>query len=122
MGIQGDASKALSHAQKSVFVEPSRSAARRSLAVLSLQNENPEAALAALSSVSAGIDGDSAEGLGLQAVARALRLKTNQEEQHEDALEAKKLAQKGVMLAPWEIKNWESLAYVRTRTEGVIVL
>ncbi|EIM82722.1 uncharacterized protein STEHIDRAFT_63802 [Stereum hirsutum FP-91666 SS1] len=125
---QGEKGKALSHAQKSLFAEPSRSSARRTLAVLALQNEDPEAALAALSAASAGIDEGSAEGsaegLALQAVARALKGHGNVSEEREEEqkiIEAKKLAQQSVMLAPWEVKNWETLAFVRTRTEGIVV-
>lgn len=116
--------KAFSHAQKSVFAEPSRSAARRTLSVLALQNEDPEAALAVLSAVSAGVDEGSAEGLALQAVARALKGPDEHGEEGEEEqriTDAKKLAQKSVMLAPWEGKNWESLAFVRMRTEGIVV-
>lgn len=92
--------------------------------MLALQNEDPEAALAALSAASAGIDEGSAEGLALQAVARALKGPDNISEDREEEqkiIEAKKLAQKSVMLAPWEVKNWETLAFVRTRTEGIVV-
>lgn len=118
--LQGEIEKALSHAQKSVFAEPSRTTARRTLAVLSLQNEDPETALATLSAVSAGIDEGSAEGLALQAVARALKGNNDSSEEGQKTADAKKLAQKAVMLAPWEVKNWESLAFVRTRTEGIV--
>lgn len=119
--LQGEIEKALSHAQKYVFAEPSRATARRTLAVLSLQNEDPETALATLSAVSAGIDEGSAEGLALQAVARALEGNDDGSEEGQKIADAKKLAQKAVMLAPWEVKNWESLAFVRTRTEGIVV-
>lgn len=89
-----------------------------------LQNEDPEAALAALSALSAGVDEGSAEGLALQAVARALKgpgEHSEEEEEGQKIVDAKKLAQKSVMLAPWEMKNWESLAFVRTRTEGIVI-
>lgn len=113
--------KALSHVQKSVFAEPSRSAARRTLAILALENEDPDAALATLSAMAAGVDAGSAEGLALRAVARALRVTEDGEEKIRDVAEAKSLAQKSVMLAPWETKHWESLAFVRSRTEGIVV-
>ena len=47
--------------------------------------------------------------VGLRAVARALS------DDEEGLKEAWSLAQKGVMLAPWDRKSWNVLAYLRSR-------
>lgn len=104
--MQGDVAQALSVAQKSVFVEPSRSQNRRQLATLAMQAGNPTSAGAILdgtSSASAMGHNEMRHALGAQAIAAA----------QSDPEAAGVLAQKAVMLAPWEPANWRAYAYSR---------
>jgi superkiller protein 3 len=108
---QGKLTAALSEAQKAVHVEPAREDARRTLATLLLQCSEPAAAAGALVSSQRGEGdiGELRESIGLRAVAKALsRDKGNLNE-------AWSMAQKGVMLAPWDRRSWEVLAYLRSR-------
>jgi superkiller protein 3 len=98
----------LSEAQKAVHVEPAREEARRTLATLLLQCGEPDAARAIISQ--GGENGDIADlraSIGLGAVARALS------GDEEGLKEAWSMAQKGVMLAPWDRRSWDVLAYLR---------
>jgi len=107
---QGDISRARLESQKAVFAEPSRREARHTLASLALQSARPSAARASL----AGSEDDITalrDSVGLQAVAEALNAGTNLERSRT----AGKLAQKAVMLAPWNRRNWEVFAYVRSQ-------
>jgi len=107
---QGNITEALSEAQKAVHIEPARDDARRTLATLLLQSGEPAAARAVISQ---GGDSDIADvraSIGLRAVALALS------GGEESLKEARKMAQKGVMLAPWDRKSWEVLAYLRSRS------
>ncbi|KAH9895045.1 TPR-like protein [Cubamyces lactineus] len=109
---QGDAKQALSVAQKAVYTEPERTDVRRELASLTLRNGQSAAALAILGG-SAQTQSDFAElraSLALHAIALSV--------EGGDGLtvsEAIRLAQKGVMLSPWDKQGWEALAYVRSR-------
>ncbi|KAH9858634.1 TPR-like protein [Lenzites betulinus] len=107
---QGDTRQALSAAQKAVFAEPARTDARRSLASLALRTGESGAALATLESGSHA-HGDLAElraALALHAVALCV-------ESAQDAPAALRLAQKAVVLSPWDRRAWEALAYIRSR-------
>ena len=77
-----------------------------------LQCGEPAAAAGALVSSQRGeVDiGELRESIGLRAVAKAL---SHHEE--ENLNEAWSMAQKGVMLAPWDRRSWEVLAYLRSR-------
>ncbi|GJE96722.1 TPR-like protein [Phanerochaete sordida] len=101
---QGDLPRALAVVQKLVLREPSRSQSRRQLAALALQAGNPTSARAVLDAASAGAGPSElrrALGLGAIAAARA------------DPEAARGLAQKAVMLAPWEASDWRACAYSR---------
>ena len=100
----------MSEAQKAVHVEPAREDARRTLATLLLQCGEPAAAQAVISQGSENGDiADLRASIGLRAVARALS------DDEEGLNEAWSLAQKGVMMAPWDRKSWNVLAYLRSR-------
>jgi superkiller protein 3 len=100
--MKGNATKAISVAQSSVFSKPSLLSARRDVASLILKQGKPMPAFAILSAQENSLDHER-EALGLKAVA-------------ETGSEAVRLAQKAVKISPWEIKNWEMLAYVRSTT------
>ncbi|KAJ6593707.1 TPR-like protein [Mycena capillaripes] len=103
---QENAEKALAVAQGAVFAEPVRSDARNQLATLSIQGGNHSSALALLSASSHDSDTlDTARAsLALQAVTESLN--------GDESKIAKRQAQKAVFLSPWEVRNWEALAYV----------
>ena len=98
--------------QKAVFAEPDRPDVRRKLTSLALQKGEGATALAILGGSSyAGADFTQLRSLlGLHAVALCLEADTN------TVAEAQRLAQKGVILLPWNKRSWETLAYVRSRT------
>jgi len=99
----------LSEAQKAVHVEPAREDARRTLATLLLQCGEPTAAQAIISQAGENSDiADLRASIGLRVVARALS------RDEEDLKEAWSLAQKGVMLAPWDRRSWNVLAYIKS--------
>jgi superkiller protein 3 len=105
---QGKLTAALSEAQKAVHVEPSREDARRTLATLLLQCGEPSAARAVISQGGENSDiADLRASIGLRAVARA------RSGDEEGVREAWSLAQKGVMLAPWDRRSWDVLAYLQ---------
>jgi len=107
---QGNLTAALSEAQKAVHVEPAREDARRTLATLLLQCGEPAAARAVISQAGENSDiSDLRASIGLRAVARALS------GDEEGLKEAWSLAQKGVMLAPWDRGSWNVLAYIKSR-------
>ena len=97
--------QAQSVAQKAIHAEPSRPAPKRTLAALSVQEGQPEVALAILGSQTE----QDRESLGLIAIAESMV--------GEDGA-ATRRAQKAVRLAPWEIRNWQTLAYVRKQTNN----
>ncbi|KAI0633616.1 TPR-like protein [Trametes polyzona] len=108
---QGEAQQARSVAQKAVYAEPARTDARRSLAALTLRSGAPAAALAILGSPESRAQGDFAAlraALALHAVALCVKAR-------ESAPEALRLAQKAVVLSPWDKQAWEAVAYVRSR-------
>jgi superkiller protein 3 len=101
---------ALSEAQKTVHVEPAREDARQTLATLLLQCGEPAAARAVISQAGENSDiADLRASIGLAAVARALS------GDEEGLKEAWSLAQKGVMLAPWDRGSRNVLAYIKSR-------
>ena len=96
-----------------MYAEPERTDVRRELASLTLRKGESAAALAILSG-SAQTQSDFAElraSLALHAVALSVEGGDS-----ETVSEAIKLAQKGVMLSPWDKQGWEALAYVRSRS------
>ncbi|KAI0063698.1 superkiller protein 3 SKI3 [Artomyces pyxidatus] len=104
---QGDVGEARSHAQKAVFAEPARADGRRALAVLALQSGETAAARAVLAGAGSGADVEEArKTAGLRAIAEA---------EGGEGDEARRLAQKAVLLEPWNARNWEVLAYATSR-------
>ncbi|KAF8170200.1 superkiller protein 3 SKI3 [Mycena galopus ATCC 62051] len=108
---QGNVEKALAVAQGAVFAEPSRWDVRNQLATLSIQQGNHTSALALLSA--SNRDSDTLD-IARASLARAsLALQAVTEAFNGDVSKvAKRQAQKAVFLAPWEVRNWEALAYV----------
>ena len=106
---QGDVARARSVAQKSVLLEPSRVQSRRQLAVLELQDHNPTSARAVLDGTaavgSASCD-EARDSLGMRAVAAV----------GADPSSAPMLAQRAVMLTPWNRANWTACAYSKCST------
>ena len=99
--------------QKAVFAEPERPEVRRNLASLTLQQGAGAAALAILGG-SANSRTDFAQlrtSLALHAVSLCLEATTTDD----STAQAQRLAQKGVMLSPWDRRGWETLAYVRSK-------
>jgi len=112
---QGDVPKALSVAQRAAFAEPSRPEIRRQLASLTLQQGDSAAALAVIAGLSQSRDDNLAQlrdSLALHAVSLSL----NHGSDPERCKEAHRLAQKAVILAPWEMRNWQALAYTSSHS------
>lgn len=109
---QGDLSRALSVAQGAVFAEPSQPEARAQLAALAIQNGGNNRALAILAGL-AGRTGDLRKLPSLSAIARAPGTEV------EDGRVALQEAQRAIMLGPSELRNWQTLAYVRSRAVNV---
>ncbi|KAF8270248.1 TPR-like protein [Lactarius quietus] len=106
---QGNVTAALSEAQRALHAEPARENARRELATLLVQIG--EAAVAR-SIICQGRESDIADlrqSIGLRAVAKALS------DDDESLKQARCMAHKSVMLAPWDRTNWQVLAYVKSR-------
>ncbi|KAH9947609.1 TPR-like protein [Amylocystis lapponica] len=106
---QGDATRALSVAQTAVFAEPSRADARRELAALTLQQGASGAARAVIAgSAPAREDGMAQlrESLALHATVLC---------RDGSGAEARRLAQKAVMLSPWRLREWQALGYCAER-------
>ncbi|KDQ57736.1 hypothetical protein JAAARDRAFT_35420 [Jaapia argillacea MUCL 33604] len=109
---EGAFDKAISIAQSAVFAEPSRPEARREASTLALQHGLPDAALAVLVGAAAEDDQEHLRGsLSVQAIANALN-------PNGDFDTVRSLAQKAVMLSPWDEQNWQALGYARARFEG----
>jgi superkiller protein 3 len=110
--VKGDATQALSVAQKAVLTEPARPEARQELATLTLQRGEHGPALAVFAGTRTGDNLDDVrESLGLQAVVESLNPDTVR---GKDAL---RHAQKAIMLSPSQLRNWQILAYVRAQTK-----
>jgi superkiller protein 3 len=107
VATQGDIAGATAEAQKAVFAEPDSADARRTLATLVLQTHGPAAARAVLAARDGDMDAQR-RALGLRAVAEA----------DIGGAGAHAMAQRAIMLAPWERHNWEVLAYVRSKACG----
>lgn len=103
---QGDVQQALSVSQKAVIVEPSRPEIRQTLAELVLQQGDGEGSLAVLAATHQESLAQQRDSLYLRAIARCVNAKT-QEEAHQ-------LAHKAVMLTPWDKRNWQALAFVKS--------
>lgn len=107
---QNNISEALSIAQHALLSEPARQEMRRETASLTLQADDAGSALAILSGAQArGNIEDLLKSSRIRAVALAL-------EEQGDLEEARKVAQKSVMLAPWDKDNWRTLAFTQCRS------
>ena len=106
---QGNLTAALSQAQMAVHAEPAREDSRRTLATLLLQCGDPAVARPVIAQVRDNDVGELRKSIGLRAVATALS------EDKQSQREAWSLAQKGVMLAPWDRRSWKILSYMRSR-------
>lgn len=102
---QGDTTKALAIAQQAIHNEPSLLSPKVTLASLALQQGQHSAALALLKSQNENL-ANMRESLGLRAVAESMS---------GEVQEAIRGAQKAIMLTPWEVRNWQTLALVRTQ-------
>lgn len=73
-----------------------------------LQTNEPAVALPVISQGRGGEISDLRQSMGLRAIAKAL---SNDEE---GLKEARSMAHKSVMLAPWDRRNWHVLEYVKS--------
>jgi len=107
---QGDTTQALSVAQHAVYTEPSLSSPKRTLASLNLQQGQHASALAILASQPGENVVNVRDALGLSAIAGSMGKPGD-----EGLRDAMRRAQKATILAPWDVKNWQTLAYVKSR-------
>lgn len=110
MSRKGDVSRASSVAEKAVAIEPTAWKARHRLATLQLQKQEPMAAKALLGPFVSTTD-DFAhirECLPIVAIA----------ESWTSPPEAHKLAEKAVMLTPWDPTAWRALAFTCSVQRG----
>jgi len=123
---------AVSVAQRAVYAEPSNLEQRNRLATLIVRdggNEGGSALLADTEGTLSSVAGSSAlskvgdiqaltDALLIQSVALASQaaLNTSGEETSTALLgKAQGKAQRAILLRPWELKGWQTLAYVRSR-------
>ncbi|TFY67241.1 hypothetical protein EVJ58_g1753 [Rhodofomes roseus] len=107
---QGDVAQALSIAQKAVLAEPSRPEMRHTLAALGVQHGDSKSAQAVLAGTSGPRESNlenARQSLHLEAITRCLA-----DPSTEQTAEAHTLAQKAVILSPWDKRNWQALAFV----------
>jgi superkiller protein 3 len=109
-----DTANAFAVAEKAVHAEPARPEMRHQVATLCIQNGKYDSALAVLAGTSSqgeNLD-DLVESLSLRAIARSCVEGLT----FEDLALALRQAQKAIMLCPWQIRYWQALAFVRTKT------
>ncbi|KZT68315.1 TPR-like protein [Daedalea quercina L-15889] len=112
---QGDVTQALSVAQKAVLAEPSQPEMRRTLAGLNVQQGDGKSALAVLAGTSGSRENNldnARRSLHLEAITHSIA-----EPNAKRAAEGRKLAQKAVMLAPWNMRNWQALAFTHNQSQ-----
>ncbi|GJJ06168.1 hypothetical protein Clacol_000357 [Clathrus columnatus] len=97
---QGREKEALSSAQRGVHMDPLNNDAQKTLATLLLQQKK---AAAAASIIKDGAQDDLDSTLSLKAIATVAST----------AETPLSTAQKAIMLAPWKVENWCTLAYIR---------
>lgn len=100
--IQGDFDRAIAIAQKALHVEPSNIHLRREVASLLLKRGDRDAAWAVLGSV--------APNQNIAEEKLTLALSALAQPDH-----SQRSAQKAIMLDPGQLRNWQTLAYVRTQ-------
>ncbi|TFK44590.1 superkiller protein 3 [Crucibulum laeve] len=112
---QGDIDKALATAQHCVFTEPSSNDERNKLASLMLQLGRPQVTTALLSGSPHAPDVRATiPSLNVSAVAVSLEDAVTDQPSTRIALHH---AQRAVMLAPYKLQHWQTLAYVKSRKE-----
>ncbi|KAG2113725.1 superkiller protein 3 [Suillus discolor] len=98
----GDSDKAIKIAQKALHVEPSNLQIRREVASLLLMQGERDAASAILASVALNQNiAEAKTTLALSALAQSIQ--------------SQRSAQKAIMLEPGQLRNWQTLAYVRAQ-------
>ncbi|KAG1761965.1 superkiller protein 3 [Suillus occidentalis] len=98
----GDSDRAIKIAQKALHVEPSNLQMRREVASLLLRQGERDAASAILASVAPNQNvAEEKTTLSLSALARPTQ--------------SQRSAQKAIMLEPGQLRNWQTLAYVRAQ-------
>ncbi|CCM00695.1 uncharacterized protein FIBRA_02734 [Fibroporia radiculosa] len=111
---QGNTQDALAVAQKAAVAEPSRSDIRQELASLVLRQGESSGALAVLGGSAAAREDNLTQlrkSLYLEAVARALASGDAAAPAHESVT----MAQKAVVLSPWDLRGWQALALARSQ-------
>jgi superkiller protein 3 len=99
---QGDFDRAIKIAQKALHVEPSNVHLRREVASLLFRRGDKDAAWAILGSVAPNQNiAEEKLSLALSAVAQPVH--------------SQRSAQKAIMLDPGQLRNWQTLAYVRAQ-------
>ncbi|KZT27982.1 TPR-like protein [Neolentinus lepideus HHB14362 ss-1] len=107
---QNNISDALSVAQQALLHEPAQQDVRRETASLILQRGDADSALAILSGAqSQGNIEDQRKSSRLHAAALAL-------DEEGDSAQARKIAQKSIMLAPWDTDNWKTFAFTHCQS------
>ncbi|EJD03262.1 TPR-like protein [Fomitiporia mediterranea MF3/22] len=109
---EGNIQKAQSVVQGTVHAEPSHLGSRKELAIFSISQGRSGIAQALLTSLLNSSDLYNVEGaheavrlLAISSIISGIKSPAKAESQ--------KVAQKAIMLAPWDAKNWLSLAYVK---------
>ncbi|KAG2745039.1 superkiller protein 3 [Suillus brevipes Sb2] len=98
----GDSDRAIKIAQKALHVEPSNLQMRREVASLLLRQGERDAASAILASVAPNQNvAEEKTTLALSALAQPIQ--------------SQRSAQKAIMLEPGQLRNWQTLAYVRAQ-------
>jgi superkiller protein 3 len=108
---QGNTRSALAVAQSAIHIEPTRSVSRREVAALAIQNGEYNSALALLRSSETN---ECSESLCLRAIAGSFNIR-DPSPTADSPQTLLRLAQKAVMLSPSQVRNWETLAFVRKR-------
>lgn len=100
--LQGDFDRAIQIAQKALHVEPSNIHLRREVASLLLRRGDKDAAWAILGSVAPN------QNIAEEKLSLALSALTQ-------PTHSQRSAQKAIMLDPGQLRNWQTLAYVRAQ-------
>jgi len=107
---QEDRTKAFSVVQNAVFLEPSRLESRKEMARLRLQANEHKGVASILAVAPQG--SNYIEELRSSAM---LTVVAEAEEQTGEVKNAIRLAQKGVMISPWDTMAWKALIYARSK-------
>lgn len=105
---QGETVKAFAVAQQAIHQEPSLLKPKIALASLALQEGQHSTAMALIESQHEDNLVDTRDSMGLRIVAESLAGSTS---------DAVKGAQRAIMLTPWELQNWQTLALAAARRQ-----